>query len=421
MDRYQASIDSFALDCETIEDGVEKAIARYEYPYRDGADTEDMGAKARVIKLRCYWIEETYLQHNEFLLHLSKRELFELTHPKYGLMQGRIESVNLRHDDRQETAEVDITFVQDLASQENPDRYIDVEAASEEAFTVGQQELMDEFAADLRGTLGAEAEGILARDLDPDLGIVEQYPSVSIKARNYLKTVESFVGSLQAQASGIANPANSLVSVINYGSKLPGRVVGPLAQTLERYARLRDSLQGSPLRFLQSLKGGIASLVAGAGQFGKQAQVASGQRLALEASTVYKTDEQSREVLKQRENAKAFDVSGNYLAPPPAASVMTVQELDRSLCEVRTELQSGIDQARGIESLKTMALQLQEHVGAIKLERDRIAAVTLDNPLPLHLVCLQRGLPYAYAQRLLAINDIPHPNFIRGEVSVYVR
>jgi len=68
-----------------------------------------------------------------------------------------------------------------------------------------------------------------------------------------------------------------------------------------------------------------------------------------------------------------------------------------------------------------MALQLQEHVGTIKLERDRIVSISLDNALPLHLVCLRQGLPYAYAERLLSINELPHPSFAQGEVSVYVR
>jgi hypothetical protein len=32
-----------------------------------------------------------------------------------------------------------------------------------------------------------------------------------------------------------------------------------------------------------------------------------------------------------------------------------------------------------------------------------------------------RGLPYAYAERLLAINRIAHPNFVSGVVNVYAR
>lgn len=421
MDRYQAAIDGYAFDCETIEDAFQKAIARYEYPYRDGADTEDMGEKARVIKLRCYWLGEDYPQHAEFLEHIKQREMFELSHPKYGLIHGRIEAVSVRHDDRLETAEVDVTFVQDLASRETPARYIDVESAGEEFFAVGQQELMDEFAGDVREALGVEAEGVLARDLNPESGIVEQFPGVSTKARNYLKNVESFVGLLAAEAAEVANPANSLLAATDFGTSLPGRVIGTLARTVERHARLRDSLTSSPLRFLRSLKGGLTGLSSRAGRFGKHTRIASGQRLALEAATLYKDDETARQTLRRREQVKSFDALGNYLDPEPAPVVMNVVELERSLAEVRDELRAGIDLARRVESLKTMALQLQEHVGTIKLERDRIVSISLDNALPLHLVCLRQGLPYAYAERLLSINELPHPSFAQGEVSVYVR
>ena len=42
------------------------------------------------------------------------------------------------------------------------------------------------------------------------------------------------------------------------------------------------------------------------------------------------------------------------------------------------------------------------HVAAIKADRDRMLTVTLDNPTPLHLVCVMQGLPYRDADRLLA-------------------
>ena len=68
-----------------------------------------------------------------------------------------------------------------------------------------------------------------------------------------------------------------------------------------------------------------------------------------------------------------------------------------------------------------MGRTLLEHVGTIKLEREKILTVVLDNPMPLHLVCLRYGLPYNYAERLSSINTIPQPNFTDGEVSIYAR
>jgi len=43
------------IQFETLDDTFEKAIAQYNYPFADGADLEDMGQKARVIKFRCHF------------------------------------------------------------------------------------------------------------------------------------------------------------------------------------------------------------------------------------------------------------------------------------------------------------------------------------------------------------------------------
>jgi C4-type Zn-finger protein len=100
---------------------------------------------------------------------------------------------------------------------------------------------------------------------------------------------------------------------------------------------------------------------------------------------------------------------------------MSVRELERSLTGVRETLQEAIDLARDQQALKAMARQLLEHVNQVKLERDRMLTIALDNPMPLHLVCLQQGVSYRQASRLLAVNNIPQPNFTAGEVTVYGR
>jgi len=413
-DLYAAEIDGYAIDCKTLEDGFEKALALVEYPWRDGAQTEDMGLRARWIRIRCYWLEERYAEHVAFLEHLKSRELFEFFHPKYGLAQGRIEAVVVRHDERQECAEVDLAFVEDMLSQEEPILYPDVGAAADEAFITGQTELMESFAAQARETLGAEAVDILNRALDPALGIVAQFSGVTTAARNWLKGVERYVLTLQAAATDVVNPANALLAMIDYGANLPGRVIGPLAMVFERYARLNDSLRAAPDRYMANLQNHIDALAAAAQDFAGQTRTAGAQRMALE--------EQVRNRVRQRELAQtSFDMEGNFFPAADVGQVLTVRELDLSLAAARTAIQAAIDADRSQQSLKTLARTLLDHVAIVKLERDRIARILLDNPMPLHLVCLMRGLPYAYAERILAINDIAHPNFAAGEVDVYAR
>jgi prophage DNA circulation protein len=422
MSRYRAAIDGYEFDCETLDDSFRNAIACYRYPYRDGAETEHMGQEERVIRIRAFWLEELYGGHFAFLEHLKSRELFELSHPVYGLVTGRVEQVDVRHDDRQETAEADISFIQDLASQETAVFSREVQAEAEEEYITGQTELQNSFSETTRLALGAEAGAVLALELDPEAGILEQITGITTAARTWLKTVETWVTTLQTQAAAVANPANSLIAMIDYGSQLPGRVIGTLARTAERYALLSASLRGAPARYLRNLNTSLDDLAAASGAFAGHTRVAGAQRLGLEAATLYHQDEGARDGQRRREAAgSAFDILGNYSAPEPVAAVMTVRELEQSLADVRGAIQAAVDADRSQQALKSMARQLLEHVATVKLERERIVRIELPNPMPLQMVCLMRGLPQAWAERILAINAIRKPNFTAGEIDVYVR
>jgi hypothetical protein len=95
---------------------------------------------------------------------------------------------------------------------------------------------------------------------------------------------------------------------------------------------------------------------------------------------------------------------------------------------VRQDIQVAIDQVRSelgtpsiIQSLENMAEILLNHVNQIKLQREKIITIRVDNPIPVHLLCLQYGLSYMAAERVCAINDFWCPNFCQGEVRMYVR
>jgi prophage DNA circulation protein len=421
-DRYAAKLDSFDLELENIEDSFEKSIAKYEFPYRDGALLEDMGLKARVIKILCYFYEETYETHKELIEHLKKKELFELLHPKYGLLKGAVESVSVRHDDRKQTAEIDISFVENLITKIEPQRHVNVEYSTEEAFQRGQFELIEEFESDVKNDLGTEAMDILTKELDPLKTITEQFSDISIKAREYLKDVDSFVSGLTGTMKDITNPIDSVLSIINFPNTIAGITIGSLARTLERFVVLHDSLKSSPIRFLSSLKNSFKSLESLSSRFSKHTRIASTQRRALETAYIYREDETKRQQVRKLEKVKSFDALGNYVKPEPAEPIMTINEIESTLADVRTDIQSSVDESRQVESLKDMALNLLVHVNDIKLEREKIVDVEIDNEMPLHLICLKYGLPYNYAERIHSINHIKNPNFTpAGEVKIYAR
>ena len=194
----QASTD-FALDIATIEDTFEKAIARYEYPFRNGADLEDLGQKAHCIRFRCYFWEETYDLHKTLLndLNTLDGDGWKLTHPEYGAMRGKIQAVSANYDDRERTAEIDITFIEQMRGRIEPAPASSVDQDSEGAFADGIAELEDEFSYDVKGLLGAEGEGILGKDLDITQGLFGQFTGLSKAARTYVKGADAYVKTLK--------------------------------------------------------------------------------------------------------------------------------------------------------------------------------------------------------------------------------
>ncbi len=434
-------LEGLRLECETIEDSFEKAIAEYEFPYRDGALLEDLGTKARQIRIRCFFFEESYEDHKDLLNLLEGRSLFDLFHPKYGLVSGAIKTVSVRHDDRLRTAEIDLTFVENLKGPSEVTRVIDAEAGVEESFTTSlseqDEELSDDVADDLAAAGKGSAEGatVLAKTLDPALPVADQVTGISFNTREYLKEIDANVAEFEALQADNQNPATSLLATLAFEERLPGRIIGSLSRTVERYARANDSLQAFPARYLDAVKRELSGISAAfeavsvrgkassraRATMAKHLRIVSAQRLALEAAYLYKADEADRIALRRSEGKRSFDELGNYMKQESPPSILSMHDLERTLGSVRESIQAALEKSRRMDSLKAMARALLEYINVIKLERERIVAVTLANPMPLHLVCLKYGLPYNYAERVLSINRIPEPNFAEGAVNVYAR
>ena len=497
------------LQMETVEDTLEKAIAKYDYPYADGADLEDMGQKAHTVKIRCYFWDDadqqSYDTHTLLLDSLEDKELLDFVHPKYGLMQGKIESIVIQHDDSIRKATIDLTFVEQMRKSLQVLLAESVQAATEDAYVAGQRQQESLLAAAIRTAFPADAGAIL-KTLDTATGLLAQVQEYSNAMRTFVGQVEGYIAAAEAIVNQVVSPINSLLATITYTANLPGRILGNITRVLEKVALLHTSLQNFPSRFLSSLddsfqgmetsfqKLGAADTAATAQKVSLQTtsntftmvdtaaagldntfqkmqtafqnicsadtseaglaarelmtthlQIACAQRLALEAASIYAADDTAaRDTSKTNSGgtvyanatqaaeesdgdaAKTTTLQGNRLAHPslrlpPALQVMNIRELEETLAVVRTRIETAVESAREIDSLKTMAVALLSHVNHVRLEREKMMTVTLDNPMPLHLVCLKYGLPYRDAERLIKVNNIRQPNFTGGEVAVYVR
>lgn len=410
------------IQFETITDTFEKAIARYDYPYADGADLEDMGERAHVIRFRCWFWDDgeqqSYDTHTLLLEALADKDLLDFVHPKYGLLRGKIETIAINHNDAIRTAVIELTFVEQMRAELSVAAAENVRSAVESAYVAAQAKQESLLMQALAAIPGVDPAAV-SKALNTAQGLLTQMQGYTSATRAAVAEIEKHIAAADATVNQTTSPLNSIQATLTYGLTLPGRVLGSLSGALEKTARTCDSLWNYPSQFisklddaLDELESSFDDLADGAtSPAGRSAglvmrnhiTIAGAQRLALEAAALYAEDDRA---------AREAD---------PDFQVMHLQELEATLAVVRARLAAAVGVARDMDDLKAMAAALLTQVNTVRLEREKMVAVTLDNPLPLHLVCLKYGLPYSDAERLIKVNRISRPNAVSGEVSVYVR
>ena len=427
-----AYLDNILLEMFDLSDHFEKSIVRYLYPYVDGADLEDLGEKDHTLKIRCLFYDnasrQTYDNHLALLKELKKKSDFVLLHPSYGALSVKVDSVDVRQDDRLRTAEVDLALVENglAAIEPAPASAVDFEVESSFSSSEDEQEAL--VSPDMAGS-GLDP----MRTFVPGQPLVDQIAGVAPQARAYARQIDSALGYLSAYAIEVTQPVNSLVATINYAVSIPGRILGTVDQCVERVARLYDGINSFPARFLASVQFGLAKVSTDLDGFLpadrsgakamllKHLNLAASRRLALETAYVYAADSAARASQKTQGAVQAFDTMGRFTPRVlPDVEPLNANELEDTLAASRTLMQSSITAARSMQSLKDMALQLQTSVSAVKMTAEQIVTIVVDGPTPLHVVCLQYGLPYTDAERIMALNPgLRNPTAASGTLQIY--
>ncbi|MGD9642770.1 MAG: DNA circularization N-terminal domain-containing protein [Elusimicrobiales bacterium] len=386
---YPASLAGIPIDCQTTEDGFENAIAKQETPYVNGAATEAMGAKAGTCSLRCFFSGETYENHARLLEALKSLELLELVHPVYGLKKVRAERVVVRHDDNEGTAEVDISLVEDGSAAAQVKPWQDVKGEAEKAY--------EESVAEQKRS------------------VLERIAALGAKGAALCETAITRLGSLLVD---VTNPANTLTGLIDYGTDLPGRFVQSAAQAAERYAIAYQTLRASPTAFMNSLAAGLLEMSNALDQFKTQGDAAGAARLAVEAAVFYAEDDQKRR--SSPELKTGFDIEGRRVSSAPVETLNSA-EIEAILAIADTAAQAALQGDRSQTAVKTLAAALYTAAAGLKRSAENVKRVYVNEPTPLHALCLRYKLAYSAAPRILALNpQIKDPNRVSGEILMYV-
>jgi len=442
-DKYPATLAGIEvmISDRGVSDTVEWALVKHEYPNRDGALVENMGQRGTPHHFTCFFYNDDFDLHQDLYDAISKQSSpIEFIHPEHGVLRGYVERMHRRFDDRLRLAEIDILFVESIIE---PEQIAEpsIGGVCEEAFQLGQTEAMTQCVADVTEVLGTEGSALMDRALVAGQDILSQFQDLTGKARAFVAQVDAGVRTLEGTLSAVTQPANSIIATIDYTTNLPGRVIGAIAETVERYAEAFSDLRTAPARFASSMKNALGQLEqsfldfrttapagsvraiaenAAAAIMAKHVQLAAAQRLALEAAYAFKADQLNRQAGKRIENQPSFDVLGNFLGAAAVDPIMNVTDIEAVLAEVMASAQTGVDNARTMQSIKTAVDGLVAHARRIKLEIARIYSVDIENTMPLHLICLKYGLPYNAADRILAINpQIKNPSFVSGTIKLY--
>jgi len=418
-----ARLDHFPLDIEDIGDEFDKAVAIYEHPVSDGIGIDDMGMNARAIRFRCYFLNERYVLLKPFLAHVTTRDrICSLRHPAFGLIKGMVRKVSVRHDDRISTAELDIDFVEWNSTAGLSSSILAVVSAAQAAYRTGIASAIQTVGVSISAVVGAaEASNMMFTELSEGNALL-QYSGLSRAGRLLVGSIDTAVSTVQGLVSTIDNPTNSILLTVDFGLTLPGRIIEACAQCVERQAEAIRNVIQTPAEFASNYGAALLDLRTAVPEFGTYLACMGALQGSLTLADLYDADEQSRQTLITQEKSAAFDIEGNLVRTDPPPAVATIDDLERSLASMRQTIQAAVDLDRSNDSLKESARALLRHINTVKLERERMLSVTITSTMPLHVLCLRYGLPYATAQRILALNpSIMNPTFVEGDVRIYAR
>ena len=425
-----ASFRGVTFEVESVQDDGEKSIVVHEYPYRAGAEIEDLGRKARRIRVTALFWGEDYLSGVASLVKaFEEAGKGELIHPVFGSVQVAIIRWGIPHraDDPDYVA-LDFEAVE--ASLDNPFfDYQSPRAGAEQAQASLDASIADALsstASTVRDKLAvaqeyaqaarARVENVLAAVLD----IYDMGQSVVRTALSYVNYPAAFMSDLLAVQSKITSgvdPSGSFSAWTRLSDSFP------------RLGRTGETVKSEPV------VGGVSSRVQGyvsGGVDGRAEPVLAVKKTPAKqpvpllnapapgAGTVEDVGIMAATVAQTVQLAEA---TGGMLADELDEPSMTPQEIEAVVGNVRERVQDSIDWVRAVadpetdyaasESLRTIADAVQT-LGAKVLEtRPPLVEHVVETECNAHLLAHKLYGDFTRAAEIVRLNpQIRNPNFI---------
>lgn len=131
-----ATFRSIPFEVERIDDSIMRRIAQYKYPWRDGADLEDIGRDPRRTSLTAVFYGDDYeTSLSEFMSTVDEGKKGLFVHPILGSWQARLNISSIQHEPgKRDACTVQVEVLEDGTSTELPELY-SITALEDEVLT----------------------------------------------------------------------------------------------------------------------------------------------------------------------------------------------------------------------------------------------------------------------------------------------
>ena len=414
----ECSLGPWDLQLTNISDEISHAMAETTYPYKNGADLEDMGVNPEVFRFSCVITNDdyknNYIELRKWFLSYFP-EPIELYHPDHDtILYGYPKNVSIASDKRRNYAEFQFDFVIANIQAETQDvadpKYVTYEEVREAN-------------ADVQAAIAYEMQKVGVPDLEgSDWSLIDVWGSIGDKARAFATGVSSAMAKIQGTIDTIKAPIDAINSTIDYMGTLSGKLTESLQKCCDSFTGLarRVTKSKSATAVLATNMSDMLAELAGSPVYAAYATLAAAT-LANETANHISDDEKRMAESIAAESVVSDNAEGHEIAETKPVYIVTPADMEDSVATVREFINSVLPVAICPDRLKKQAAALSNAILRIKMEYMTTKKVLLHHDTPLHKVCLDNGLNYKAAERLCALNDVKNPTFMNGEVMVYAK
>lgn len=429
-----ASFRGVKFDVINTRDSWSRDIAQHEYPYIDGADIQDMGRKARNIRLSAlFWGDDYDSRLQSFIAALDKPGAGELIHPIYGSMPNmQAIECQISHDaENVDYCTVELVFLESKTgnpffTQDYPTAQADVIFNQVQSLMDAEQSLMDNAMAPLRDAkklmskskaLASTALNMLIIFRSEITGFVGnttdfvQYPGAFMSDLQSAVSLTSINTTSSGASAGSGVSAASAISQTNATMSDWGESHRQLTAIADMPAALVSGEKTAPVEMPAGTSvADIAELIA-------MVTIVVAGELAQDAADIFSDDEI---------NSLLSPVEIERIANDTREFIQTAIEQHRAQYADATQEISSSPTALGIawqpvvDGLKDIALAVQQLAANIMTTRPPLIQRQVEGVSNLHLVAHRWYGDYQRAVELQRLNpQLRNPNDLKPGDMLY--